>query len=155
MKRLLNTLFVMTQGSYLRKDGETVVVRLGEETRLRVPVLALNSIVCFGDVLMSPALMGHCARQGISISYLSAYGRFLARIMGPTSGNVLLRREQYRISDDPERAAIVARSVVTAKIVNSFNGRCAITEILWHPRGLGRSAPRYGDQLTPLLRRLN
>jgi CRISP-associated protein Cas1 len=121
MKRLLNTLFVMTQGSYLRKESETIVVCVGNESRLRVPVLAISSIVCFGDVLMSPSLMGHCARNGVTISYLSLYGRFLARVMGPTSGNVLLRREQYRISDDPQRSALIARTIVAAKIANCRN----------------------------------
>jgi CRISP-associated protein Cas1 len=121
MKRLLNTLFVMTQGSYLRKEGETIVVKVGDETKLRVPVLAIGSIVCFGDVLMSPSLMGHCAKNGVTISYLSLYGRFLARVMGPTSGNVLLRREQYRISEDPQRAACIARTIIAAKISNCRN----------------------------------
>jgi CRISP-associated protein Cas1 len=118
MKRLLNTLFVMTQNSYLRKEGETIVVRVGDETRLRVPVLAIGSIVCFGDVLISPSLMGHCAQKGVTISFLSLYGRFLARVMGPTSGNVLLRREQYRVSEDPRRSALIARTIIAAKIAN-------------------------------------
>ncbi len=118
MKRLLNTLYVMTQESYLRKDGETIVVRVGDETRLRIPVLAINSIVCFGDVLLSPSLMGHCVKNGVTISYLSFYGRFLARVMGPTSGNVLLRREQYRISEDRQRSVTIARTIIAAKIAN-------------------------------------
>ena len=118
MKRLLNTLYVMTQDSYLRKEGETILVRVGDETSLRVPVLAISSIVCFGDVLLSPSLMGHCVKNGVTISFLSFYGRFLARVMGPTSGNVLLRREQYRISEDKERSATIARTIIAAKIAN-------------------------------------
>jgi CRISPR-associated protein Cas1 len=121
MKRLLNTLFVMTEGSYLRKEGETIVVRVGDETRLRVPVLAIGGIVCFGDVLISPTLMGHCVRAGVTISYLSIYGRFLARVMGPTSGNVLLRREQYRINEDSRRSILIARMIIAAKISNCRN----------------------------------
>jgi CRISPR-associated protein Cas1 len=119
MKRLLNTLFVMTQNAYLKKEGETVVVRVGRETRLRVPIITISSIVCFGDVLMSPALMGFCAKSGVTISYMSYYGRFLARVQGPVSGNVLLRKEQYRVSDDKAKSAAIARTVTSAKIANS------------------------------------
>ncbi len=119
MKRLLNTLFVMTQNAYLKKEGETVVVRVGRETKLRVPIITIGSIVCFGDVLMSPALMGFCAKNGVTVSYLSFYGRFLARIQGPVSGNVLLRKEQYRVSDDRARSAALARTFTAAKIANS------------------------------------
>src|SRR5208337_1100546 len=105
MKRVLNTLYVMTQGAYLRKEGEAVAVRVRRELRLRVPIIGISSIVCFGDTLLSPALMGHCAHNGVSISFMSAYGRFLARVQGPTTGNVLLRREQYRIADEKKRSA--------------------------------------------------
>ncbi|HEY9593109.1 MAG TPA: type I-C CRISPR-associated endonuclease Cas1c [Spirochaetia bacterium] len=118
MKRVLNTLYVMTQGAYLKKEGEAIAVRAGGETKLRVPIVSIGSIVCFGDAMISPALMGHCAKCGVIISYLSAYGRFLARIEGPTTGNVLLRREQYRISDDRHRSALIARAIVAAKIAN-------------------------------------
>jgi CRISPR-associated protein Cas1 len=118
MKRLLNTLFVMTQNAYLKKEGETVAVRVGRETRLRVPIITIGSIVCFGDVLMSPSLMGFCAKSGVTISFLSVYGRFLARVQGPVSGNVLLRKEQYRVSDDKEKSAMVARTITAAKIAN-------------------------------------
>jgi CRISP-associated protein Cas1 len=119
VKRLLNTLFVMTQGAYLKKEGETAVVKVGDEVRLRVPFVSISAIVCFGDVMMSPYLMGACAKAGISIAWLSLYGRFLARVEGPAHGNVLLRREQYRVSEDHERAASVARTMVAAKISNS------------------------------------
>lgn len=119
MKRLLNTLFVMTQGAYLKKDGETVIVKVGNEVKLRVPVITISGIVCFGDIMMSPALMGFCAKNNVTISFLSLYGRFLAKVEGPTHGNVLLRREQYRVSDDPVRSAAIARTIVSAKIANS------------------------------------
>jgi len=118
MKRVLNTLYVMTQGAYLRKEGEAVAVRVRRELRLRVPIIGISSIVCFGDTLMSPALMGHCAHNGVAISFMSAYGRFLARVQGPTTGNVLLRREQYRIADDKRRSVVIARPIVAAKIAN-------------------------------------
>jgi len=95
MKQLLNTLYITTQGAYLAKDGETVLVRVEEESRLRVPIHTLGSIVCFGRVSCSPPLMGMCAEKGVSLAFLTENGRFLARVEGPVSGNVLLRREQY------------------------------------------------------------
>ena len=118
MKKHLNTLFVATQGAYLSKEGETVAVRIENETRLQVPVHTIGGIVCFGQVSMSPYLMGFCAEKGVAVTFLTEHGRFLARVHGPVSGNVLLRREQYRWADDPARSAKMARSVILAKAAN-------------------------------------
>lgn len=118
MRKLLNTLYVTIPGAYLSKDGETVVVRVEQENRLRVPVHTLEGIVCAGLVACSPALMGFCAERQIALSFLTEHGRFLARIQGPVSGNVLLRREQYRRADDEHASAAIARSVLLAKIAN-------------------------------------
>jgi CRISPR-associated protein Cas1 len=118
MKQLLNTLYVTTQGAYLAKDGETVLVRVEDEARLRVPIHTLGSIVCFGQVSCSPWLMGFCAERGVALSFLTEHGRFLARVEGPVSGNVLLRREQYRRAENEEQTAAIARSVVIAKVAN-------------------------------------
>jgi len=118
MKKHLNTLFVTTQGAYLSKEGETVVVKAENEVRLRVPVHTLGGIVCFGNVGCSPFLMGFCAQNDVAISFLSEHGRFLARVQGPVSGNVLLRREQYRKADDQSASVEVAKSVLTGKLAN-------------------------------------
>jgi len=118
MKHLLNTLYVTTQGSYLHRAGETVAVRVESETKIRVPIHTLGGIVCFGQVSCSPPAMGLCAERGVGLSFLTEYGKFLARIEGPVSGNVLLRREQYRRAGiDGERLEI-ARAAVAAKIAN-------------------------------------
>ncbi len=119
MKTHLNTLFVTTQGAYLAKEGETVKVRIDGATRLRVPIHTLAGIVCFGNVGCSPFLLGLCGRRNVAVSFLSERGRFLARVTGATSGNVLLRREQYRCSDDPQAAAEIARAIVAAKVASS------------------------------------
>ncbi len=119
MKRHLNTLFVTTQGAYLSKEGETVVVKVEKEIRLRVPVHTIGGIVCFGRITCSPFLMGYCAEQNVAISFLTEYGRFLAKVQGPVSGNVLLRREQYRRADDDTFSANIARGVLTGKLANS------------------------------------
>src|SRR5208282_2509984 len=118
MKRHLNTLFVTTQGAYLAKEGETVAVKVDGEIVLRVPVHTLGGVICFGQVSCSPYLMGFCAENGVAISFLTENGRFLAKVQGPVSGNVLLRREQYRRADDLQSAAVIARSVVTGKVAN-------------------------------------
>lgn len=118
MKKLLNTLYVTTQGAYLAKEGETVVVKVNQEVRLHVPVHTIGGIVCFGNVSCSPFLMGFCGENGVGISFLTENGRFLARVQGPISGNVLLRREQYRKADDLEYSAQLAKSFVTGKIAN-------------------------------------
>jgi CRISPR-associated protein Cas1 len=119
MRQLLNTLFVTTQNAYLARDGETVLVRVEQENRLRVPIHTLESIVCFGHVLCSPPLLGMCAERCVSVSFLTEHGKFLARVQGPVRGNVLLRRQQYRLADDPAATAAIARAVVLAKVANS------------------------------------
>lgn len=118
MKKHLNTLFVTTQGAYLAKDGETVAVRVEGQTALRVPLHTLESIVCFGNVGCSPFLMGACGERKVELSFLSENGRFLARVQGPTAGNVLLRREQYRRADDLGFSAGVAAACVLGKVAN-------------------------------------
>lgn len=119
MKKLLNTLYVTSQGAYLSKKGETILVSQGQEVKMRIPIHNLNSIVCFGNVMCSPFLFGLCGERNVPISFLTESGRFLARVHGPVSGNVLLRREQYRQADDPIQSAEIARSVVKSKIANS------------------------------------
>lgn len=119
MKKHLNTLFVTTQGAYLAKEGECVLVRVEREDRLRIPVHTLDGIVCFGNVTCSPFLMGFCAERDVTVSFLSEYGRFLARVQGPVSGNVLLRRTQYRYADDQLQSTAISRAFVAGKVYNS------------------------------------
>lgn len=118
MKKHLNTLYVTTQGAYLSKEGETVAVKVDGQIRLQIPIHTISGIVCFGNVMCSPQLMGFCAENNVSISFLTEYGRFLAKVQGPVSGNVLLRREQYRRADDLKFSAEVTKSFLTGKIAN-------------------------------------
>lgn len=119
MKKHLNTLFVTTEGSYLRKSGEAIEVRVEKETRLRVPLHNLDGVVCFGRIGCSPLLMAACAKANVSLSFLSPYGGFLAAVTGFSPGNVVLRREQYRRADDPLATLAIAREFVAGKIANS------------------------------------
>ncbi len=118
MKQHLNTLFVLTQGAYLKKDGESIVVRIEKKDRLRLPMINVGAVVCFGRVSCSPFLLGACAQKGIAISFMTEHGRFLAAVNGFTPGNVLLRREQYRRADDPVATAAIARACIIGKLAN-------------------------------------
>ena len=118
MRRHLNTLYVSTENAWLRKDGENVVVSIDGTERGRAPLHLLGGVVCFGAVGVSPALMGHCAELGVRISFMGRNGRFLARVEGRVSGNVLLRRAQYRVADDPEAILALARNLVVGKVSN-------------------------------------
>lgn len=152
MKRHHNTLFVTTQGAYLAAEGETIVVRVDGSQKLQVPAHMLEGIVCFGRVSCSPILMRRCSERGIGISFLTEGGRFLARVVGPVSGNVLLRREQYRAADDRARAARIARSMVLAKVANS---RAVLLRSLRdHPESGGAQGVRCAaDSSATILRR--
>ena len=133
MKKLLNTLYVTTEGMALRKDGENVVAELDGAERGRVPMHMLTGIVACGPVLLTPALIGACAGAGVSVALLDRNGRFQARVEGPVTGNVLLRRAQYRASDAPED---IVRSLLIGKIANQ--------------RAVLRRAMRdHGDEMDP------
>ncbi|MBV9036365.1 MAG: type I-C CRISPR-associated endonuclease Cas1 [Acidobacteriaceae bacterium] len=118
MQRKLNTLYATTEGAWLHKDGANIVMEVEKKIRARLPVHMLESVVCIGRIAVSPQLLGFCAEQGISICYLTSNGRFLARVEGPVSGNVLLRREQYRRTDDPVRCAAIVRNLLIGKVHN-------------------------------------
>lgn len=118
MRRHLNTLYVTAEDAWLHKDGENAVVKVNGVERGRIPVHLLGGIVCFGLVGATPSLLGYCAERGICVSFLSRSGRFLARIEGSVSGNVLLRRSQYRATDDAQGAAVLSRNIVIGKLLN-------------------------------------
>ncbi len=125
MKKLLNTLYVTTENAYLALDGENAVVRAedpesGESREIgRTPLHLLDGIVTFGYVGASPALLGKCAEYGKSVTFLTPSGRFLCRTVGKTHGSILVRREQYRWADDPERSLAIARRMIAAKLSGS------------------------------------
>lgn len=118
MKKLLNTLYITRQESYLHKQRETIVIKNGDDKLGQFPARALGNILCFGQISVSPFLMGYCGEQGIGLSFFSEYGRFLARVQGRQTGNVLLRRAQYRWADNPGKALPIARLLVAAKVAN-------------------------------------
>lgn len=118
MKKHLNTLFITTQGSYLSKDGECVSIKVDGELKGRIPIHTIGGIVCFGRVSTSPYLLGLCSGARVTVTYLTLNGRFLARVLGPTTGNVLLRKEQYRRSESAAQSTEIARSVLLGKVAN-------------------------------------
>lgn len=119
MRKLLNTLYVMTENCYLTLDGENIVIQDGEKTLGRFPLHTLENIICFTYKGASPALMGACAERKIGMSFFSPRGAFLARVVGKEYGNVLLRKEQYRISDDDNRSTSYAKNMIVGKVFNS------------------------------------
>jgi CRISP-associated protein Cas1 len=120
MKIHLNTLFVTLEGAYLRKDGAAVEVRHEGETKLRVPLHNLDGISCFGwDISASASFMAACSEANVALSFHTPHGKFLAAVSGFTSGNILLRREQYRRADDETASLAIASRMVAAKLANS------------------------------------
>ena len=119
MRRLLNTLFVLSENAYLSLDGENVVVSQDRQETARFALHTLEGILCFSYAGASPALMGGCAERGISLAFFTPRGRFLARIAGETRGNVLLRQQQYRAADDPFASRRYARGFLLGKVYNA------------------------------------
>ncbi len=150
MRRHLNALYITTQGAWLNKDGANIVVSLDNKEIGRVPIHNVGGIVCFGRVLISPPLMGYCAENQVTISFLTEEGRFLARVVGPQSGNVLLRREQYRRSDRPDATARIAASIVIGKTLNQ---RAVVRRAL-RDHGAKPELETVADRLTAIARRV-
>ena len=119
MRILGNTLYVTTPDAYLALEGENVVIQKGGEELRRIPLHNLDGIAVFGYTGASPALMGACAERGVALTFLTMHGRFLARVCGQEHGNVLLRKEQYRVSDDEEKSAAISKGILTGKLFNS------------------------------------
>ena len=119
MKKLLNTLYVMTEDAYLSLEGETADVIFPDKTHKQIPLHTLNGIVCFSYKGASPALMGKCAEKGILVSFFTPRGKYLCDTGSCTNGNVYLRRTQYRWADDDEKCLSVAKNMITGKIHNA------------------------------------
>lgn len=119
MKKVLNTLYVMTQGMGLHHEGETVVAEKDHHVLQRLPIHTLSGIVCLGNIYVSPYLMNLCSERGVCISFLSTSGKFLARVEGPISGNVHLRLAQMRAYEDKLRKSALARNFVIGKVMNA------------------------------------
>lgn len=127
MRKLLNTLYIMTENCYLSLDGENIIIQDSEKTLGRFPLHTLENIVCFTYRGISPALMGACAERQIGVNFFSPRGAFLARVVGKEYGNVLLRKEQYRISDSSDKSISYAKNMIIGKV---FNCRWSIERTL-------------------------
>ena len=114
MRKLQNTVYITTQGSYLHKERETLVIEQERRKVAQLPVHAIGHIFCFGNVLVSPFLMGFCGENNVNLVFYTENGRFLGRLQGRQSGNVLLRRAQYRKSET--EPVSIARNIIAAKI---------------------------------------
>ncbi|HDL5699330.1 TPA: type I-C CRISPR-associated endonuclease Cas1 [Mannheimia haemolytica] len=114
MRKLQNTLYITTQGSYLHKERETLVVEQERKKVAQLPIHSIGHIFCFGNVLMSPFLMGFCGENNVNLAFFTENGRYLGRLQGRQSGNVLLRRAQYKKSET--NPVPVARNIIAAKI---------------------------------------
>lgn len=118
MKQLLNTLFITKPEVYLGLNGENVVIKDDNEIIARYPLHNLQGIICFSNLGMSPSLMGKCVDLNISICFLTSTGRFRARVIGETKGNVLLRKKQYRTADKDDECLVIARNFILGKVYN-------------------------------------
>lgn len=119
MKKLGNTLYITNPQAYLSLEGETIVIKKEDESSTRLPLHNLENIVCFNWLGTSPALMRACSERNIGLAYFNPYGNFQGRVSGKVRGNVLLRKTQYRISEDESQSVPIAASFILAKIANS------------------------------------
>ncbi|MCW8114127.1 type I-C CRISPR-associated endonuclease Cas1c [Yersinia intermedia] len=121
MKKLQNSLYINRDGAYLHKERETLLIEQtidGQRQKLlQVPIHSVGNIFCFGNIMVSPQLMGFCGENGTQLSFFDRFGRFQARVVGKQTGNVLLRRAQFRCSESGD--AVIARNIVAAKIQSS------------------------------------
>lgn len=154
MKRMLNTLFITKPKTRVSKDGESLIVKHEGEVVLRTPVHILSGLVCLGRVYVTPRALAFCVENGTAVSFLSENGRFWGRVVGPVSGSVLLRRRQFRASDDPGEAAGIAKAILAAKIANC---RTVLRRAARSPSEsiTAESLTEAADRLRDVLRRLD
>lgn len=119
MYSVQNTLYVMTPNAYAHLENSTVRIDVEHEKKLQVPLHHLGGLVCFGNVMVSPALMHRLADEGKSLVLLDGTGRFKARLEGPISGNILLRQAQHQKAADTSITLEIARAIVAGKLRNS------------------------------------
>lgn len=119
MTNFHNTLYVTTDDTWIGREGESLKVRVAQTTKMQVPLHHLVGVVCLARASLSPDAMQACAEAGVSVAFLTPYGRFLARVEGPAAATATLRREQYRCADDPVRALMLARGCIAGKVANS------------------------------------
>ena len=115
MKRHGNTLYITTQGAYVNKDDKNLVISVEQVVKMRVPIHTIASAVSFGNVMWTPHCLGLCGEHNVPVSFLSESGRLFARMVGPQSGSVFLRRAQHEKTRNPETMSQVARIIVSAK----------------------------------------
>ena len=149
----LNTLYVFTAGSYIHRDHRNVVVEFEKKVKASIPIHHLDAVAVFGPSMVSPGAMELCHEQGVSLTFLSDSGRVVARVDAPMSGNVLVRREQFRRADRPEACAALARAFVAGKLQNARHtllraGRD--TDDTEAPAELQRAASLIGQHLESL-----
>lgn len=121
MRKLLNTLYITKENGYLSLDGENLVLTIDGKEAIRLPFTNIESVVCMNYLGCSPALMGKCAKENVSLCFVSPGGRFLARVTGEVKGNVFLRCDQIKLTGSPEKQAEIVRNIITAKIKNTKN----------------------------------
>ena len=121
MKKLLNVLYVTNEEAYLSKDGEDISILISGQKPIKIPSHNLEGIVCFSYRGASTKLMAMCAEKNIGMSFHTPFGKFLFRVQGKVSGNILLRKKQYRISDDEKMSCLIARNFVIGKLINYRN----------------------------------
>lgn len=144
MRRLLNTLYVTNPDALLRKQDDALAVYLDGKRVMSVPLHLLEGIVLYGHVGCSMSILRACASRGIGIILLSESGQFEARVSGPTSGNILLRRSQFGAASDGGRCLGIAKRFVMAKLHNS-------KVVLQH---YGRDYEQAKPMLEPVVRAL-
>lgn len=118
MRKLLNSLYILTPNAYLQKDGENVVVRIEQQEAFRIPIHNIEAIVSFSYLGASPGLMQLCVEHQVKLSFHTPNGKYIGSLVGESRGNVLLRRTQYRIADDDIMSAHIAKIFITGKVAN-------------------------------------
>lgn len=121
MKKLQNSLYITKDGAYLHKQRETLLIEQkvdGEKQKLmQLPIHSIGNIFCFGNIMVSPQLLGFCGENGTHLAFFDRHGRFLANVVGKQTGNVLLRRQQFSVKE--QSANELAKHIVAAKVRSS------------------------------------
>lgn len=114
----LRPLYLNTQGLFVGRKSELLQIKEQGKVIQEVRLREINQVNLFGNIQLSTQAMQTLLELEIPLVLHSQHGYFYGMLQGTGLKNILLRREQFRLADNPERSLAIAKTLVIGKIRN-------------------------------------
>ncbi len=111
-------IYIKTQGARIIREGRHLLVKKGEDTYHTLFVEKIKQLMLFGNVAVTPAARSLLFRYNVDTVFFRKDGRYMGRFANPESKNVMLRKRQFCLLDDPAFGLALCRAVVKGKLSN-------------------------------------